>query len=105
MSDKSKVYHSKVLEICDNGDAIIELTEELCDEMGWTVGDELDIQLEGETVVIKKLVKGEEMVYECEVCGHIHDEATMGKLDDLPKYANCPDCGSDAREVYKPVEL
>lgn len=39
--------------------------------------------------------------YECEVCGHVHDESTMGKLEDLPKYANCPDCGSDAREVYK----
>jgi rubredoxin len=25
-------------------------------------------------------------------------------LEDLPKFANCPDCGSDAREVYKPVE-
>lgn len=41
--------------------------------------------------------------YECEVCGHVHDEATMGKLEDLPKFANCPECGSDAREVYKLV--
>lgn len=43
----------------------------------------------------------ETKVYVCEVCGHTHDEAVDGKLDDLPKYANCPDCGSDAREVYK----
>lgn len=42
--------------------------------------------------------------YVCEVCGHVHDEATMGKLKDLPKFANCPDCGSDAREVYKLFE-
>lgn len=43
--------------------------------------------------------------YECEVCGHIHDENVDGKLEDLPKFANCPECGSDAREVYKPVEF
>ena len=42
--------------------------------------------------------------YMCEVCGHIHDEATDGKLEDLPKYANCPECGVDAREAYKLVE-
>ena len=42
--------------------------------------------------------------YMCEVCGHIHDEETMGKLEDLPKYANCPECGVDAREAYKEVE-
>lgn len=42
--------------------------------------------------------------YVCEVCGHVHDEATMGKLEDLPKFANCPECGSDAREVYKLFE-
>lgn len=43
--------------------------------------------------------------YECEVCGHIHDEEFMGKFEDLPKYANCPECGSDAREVYKLIEF
>lgn len=39
--------------------------------------------------------------YVCEVCGHFHDESVAGKLEDLPKYANCPDCGSDAMDVYK----
>ena len=53
-----------------------------------------------------KIFIGDNMkVYQCEVCNHIHDEAVDGKLEDLPKYANCPDCGSDAREVYKEVEL
>ena len=42
--------------------------------------------------------------YECEVCGHIHDEDVDGWFEDLPKYANCPECGSDAREVYKEVQ-
>lgn len=99
------MYEAKVLEVLDNGDAVIELTDELCEEMGWTVGDVLDINMENGVAVIRKIEKGERMIYECEVCGHIHDETTMGKLDDLPKFANCPDCGSDAREVYKPVEL
>ena len=39
--------------------------------------------------------------YECEVCGHIHE----GDLEDLPKFANCPECGSDAREVYKEIQF
>jgi rubredoxin len=43
--------------------------------------------------------------YQCEVCDRIHDEAVDGKLEDLPKFANCPSCGSDAREVYKEVEF
>ena len=38
----SKKFESKVLEICDNGDAIVELPDELMEELGWKVGDELD---------------------------------------------------------------
>lgn len=41
---KSNKYTSKVLEICDNGDAIIELPPELCDEMGWGEGTVLNIE-------------------------------------------------------------
>ena len=41
--------------------------------------------------------------YECEVCGHIHDEEIDGPLSDLPKYANCKACGTDARESYKEI--
>ena len=43
--------------------------------------------------------------YKCEVCDHVHDESMDGTLEDLPKFANCPSCGSDAREVYKEVEF
>lgn len=46
-----------------------------------------------------------EMIYVCEVCGHIHDEEVDGKFDELPKYANCPECGVDAREAYLPQEI
>lgn len=100
----SKRYESKVLEICENGDAIIELPDELCKELEWAVGDTLDIKEKDGLIILTK-EKENYMQYECEVCGHIHDEETMGKLDDLPKFANCPECGSDAREVYKPVEF
>ena len=41
---KSNTYTSKVLEICDNGDAIIELPPELCEEMGWSEGTVLNIE-------------------------------------------------------------
>jgi rubrerythrin len=39
-----KSYTSNVLEICDNGDAIIELPPELCKEMGWDDGTVLNIE-------------------------------------------------------------
>ena len=42
--------------------------------------------------------------YACEVCGHIHDESVDGPMECLPKYANCPECGVDAREAYKVIE-
>ena len=29
----------------------------------------------------------------CIVCGHIHDEATEGKWEDLPETYTCPECG------------
>jgi len=29
----------------------------------------------------------------------------MGKFEDLPKYANCPECGVDAREAYKILDF
>ena len=30
------IYESKVLEVCDNGDAIIELNEQLLTDVGWS---------------------------------------------------------------------
>jgi len=51
----SKTYESKVLEICDNGDAIVELPEELLKELDWKVGDELDYQMVNGSVHITNL--------------------------------------------------
>ena len=33
------------------------------------------------------------MEHVCIVCGHVHDEATEGKWDELPDDFVCPDCG------------
>ena len=50
-----KTYTAKVIEICDNGDAIIELPPELCEELGWKEGDTLDISDEDGKIIIKKI--------------------------------------------------
>jgi AbrB family looped-hinge helix DNA binding protein len=50
-----KTFTSKVVEICDNGDAIIELPPELLEEMGWKEGDTLDISEKDGRVIIKKI--------------------------------------------------
>ncbi len=52
MSDKT--YESRVLEILDNGDAVIEIPQEVMDEMGWKVGDVLDCFLEEDKLIIRK---------------------------------------------------
>ena len=50
-----KTFTSKVVEICDNGDAIIELPPELLEEMGWKEGDTLDISEKNGKIIIKKI--------------------------------------------------
>ena len=51
----SKKYNSKVLEICDNGDAIVELPEEIMEELGWKVDDKLDYQIKDGSVYVTNL--------------------------------------------------
>jgi len=50
-----KTFTSKVVEICDNGDAIVELPPELLEEMGRKEGDTLDISEKDGRVIIKKI--------------------------------------------------
>jgi formylmethanofuran dehydrogenase subunit D len=51
----NKTYTSKVLEICDNGDAILELPPEMCEELQWKEGDTLNISLEDGNIILKKV--------------------------------------------------
>lgn len=55
---KFKSYTAKVAEICDNGDAIIEFPPEMTEELGWDVGDTLDISEKDGKIYIKNLTKG-----------------------------------------------
>jgi antitoxin component of MazEF toxin-antitoxin module len=51
------IYTAKVTEICENGDAIVELPDELVKELDWQIGDTLDYQMKDEAVFIKNLSK------------------------------------------------
>jgi hypothetical protein len=46
---------NSVLEICDDGDAIIELPDDLMADIGWQIGDELSIDQEDGLIVIRNL--------------------------------------------------
>jgi hypothetical protein len=50
-----KTHTSKVLEICENGDAIVELPDELMEEMGWKVGDVLRYEEKDGKIYIKNI--------------------------------------------------
>ena len=55
-----KRYESKVLDILPNGDAILELPPEMCEELGWKEGDTLSITQEKEgNIIIKKIKDGD----------------------------------------------
>ena len=50
-----KLYTSKVLEICENGDAIVELPTKLVEELGWKVGDVLDYEEKDGKIFVKNI--------------------------------------------------
>ena len=41
-----------------------------------------------------------ELQYICTVCGHVHDEATEGKFEELSDLFICPECGCFKDEYY-----
>jgi antitoxin component of MazEF toxin-antitoxin module len=49
-----KKYESKILEILDDGSAVLELPEELCKEVGWELGDDLIVKMENGVVTLRK---------------------------------------------------
>lgn len=53
----SKKYEVKVLEICDNGDAIIEIPTELKEDLGWEEGDMIEIHAEDGYIVLNNKSK------------------------------------------------
>lgn len=57
MELKLKRYESKVVKVLSNGDAVIELPDELCIELGWNVGDTLKFSTEGDSIIVTNLSK------------------------------------------------
>ena len=53
----SKSYTTKVTKVLKNGDAIVELPDELVKELGWEVGDKLDYEMKDGKVYIKNLTR------------------------------------------------
>lgn len=49
-----KKYESKVLDVLDDGSAVLELPEELCKEVGWELGDDLIVRIENGVVTLRK---------------------------------------------------
>lgn len=50
-----KTYTAEVVEILDNGDAILQLPEDLCTELDWRVGDTLNLSDEPGKIIIKNV--------------------------------------------------
>lgn len=51
--NESKIYTSKVVEICENGDAIIQFSDEMINDLGWKVDDVLSISMVDGVVTLK----------------------------------------------------
>ena len=52
---KDKTYTAEVVEICDNGDAILELPDKLMYDMNWHEGTRLNISMENGAIILKKV--------------------------------------------------
>jgi len=50
-----KTYTTNVLAICENGDAIVELPQDLLDQQGWDEGTVLNIEeIDGQIFISRK---------------------------------------------------
>jgi formylmethanofuran dehydrogenase subunit D len=56
----NKIYTGDVVEILENGDAIIQLPDEMMNDLKWYEGDVLDISVVDGEVYIKNLTKDED---------------------------------------------
>lgn len=52
---KDKNYIGNVVEICENGDAILELPDDLLSEMGWGEGTRLNIENKNGGIILSEL--------------------------------------------------
>ena len=53
-------YQGEVVEILENGDAIIQFPEEMLNDLKWYEGDVLDISVVDDNICIRNLTKNED---------------------------------------------
>jgi len=53
-------YQGEVVEILENGDAIIQFPEEMLNDLKWYEGDVLDISVVDDKICIRNLTKNED---------------------------------------------
>ena len=52
-----KNYSAEVVEICENGDAILQFSEEMIQDLGWKVDDVLSITMVDGVVHLRNITK------------------------------------------------
>ena len=55
-----KKYSAEVVEICENGDAILQFSDEMIEDLGWKPGDVLSITMIDGAVHLKNITKVED---------------------------------------------
>jgi hypothetical protein len=50
-------YSAEVVEICENGDAILQFSEEMIQDLGWKVDDVLSITMVDGAVHLRNITK------------------------------------------------
>ena len=57
-----KKYNAEVVEICENGDAILQFSDEMIQELGWKVDDTLSISMVDGAVHLKNTTQHPESI-------------------------------------------
>jgi hypothetical protein len=52
-----KKYSAEIVEICENGDAILQFSEEMIQDLEWKVDDVLSISMKNGAVHLKNITK------------------------------------------------
>lgn len=59
-----KKYSADVVEICENGDAILQFSDEMIEDLGWKANDVLSITMTDGVVYLKNITKHPELIKE-----------------------------------------
>ncbi len=54
---ESKTYIAEVVEICENGDSILQFSDEMVKDLGWQPGDTVNISMENGVVILENLTR------------------------------------------------